>query len=140
MFSLVKPSRELKYKSDKKIDLWILLLASSNSCETQYLHFTTCVFGHSTISPFLGCFLSSENWKWIFLFSSAFSSAIDFCFSVLSFSARDRARGSHVDLRSCAPNKSAHTITEKQKTEKEKSNLNAEENAEKKENIHYQSG
>ena len=34
--------------------LWPLSLASFRSCETQYLHFTTRVFGHSAISLFLG--------------------------------------------------------------------------------------
>jgi len=29
-------------------------LASIRSCETQYLHFTTRMFGHSATSPFLG--------------------------------------------------------------------------------------
>jgi len=32
----------------------MLSLASFRFCETQYLHLTTCVFGHSVISPFLG--------------------------------------------------------------------------------------
>ena len=38
----------------KRLYHWTLLLASFRFCETQYLHFTTRVFGHSAISPFLG--------------------------------------------------------------------------------------
>ena len=33
---------------------WFLLLASFRFGETQYLRFTTRVFGHSAITPFLG--------------------------------------------------------------------------------------
>jgi len=44
----------LDIKVSKTLSHWILLLASFRFCETQYLHFTTCVFGHSAITPFLG--------------------------------------------------------------------------------------
>jgi len=47
-------------------------------CETSYLHFTTCVFNHSTISPFLGGAASVGPkiwtlWKW---------SGLDWCHPV----------------------------------------------------------
>jgi len=44
----------LNIKVSKTLNHWLLLLASFRFCETQYLHFTTCVFGHSAITPFLG--------------------------------------------------------------------------------------
>jgi len=38
----------------KTLNHWFLLLALFRFRETQYLHFTTRVFGHSAITPFLG--------------------------------------------------------------------------------------
>jgi len=49
----------LNMKVSKVLYHWILSLNHFSFCETQYLHFTTHVFGHSVISPFLGvCFFS----------------------------------------------------------------------------------
>jgi len=44
-------------------------MASFRFCATQYcvLHFTTRVFGHSAISPFLGGY-GSESLDWFFLY------------------------------------------------------------------------
>jgi len=39
----------------------ILSLASFCFCSIQHLHFTTRVFAHSAVSPFLGCLLVSAN-------------------------------------------------------------------------------
>jgi len=44
----------LNIKVSKILYHWILLLNPFCFCETQYLHFTTRVFGHCAISPFLG--------------------------------------------------------------------------------------
>jgi len=44
----------LNIKVSKTLNHWLLLLASFRFCETQCLHFTTFVFGHSAITPFLG--------------------------------------------------------------------------------------
>jgi len=51
-FSLQWPRCEFKYKKWTKH--LSLLLASFRFVETQYLHFTTRMFGHSAITPFLG--------------------------------------------------------------------------------------
>ena len=53
-FSPYKPIRELTIKVSKILNQWSLLLKPFCFCETEYLHFTTRVFGHSAISPFLG--------------------------------------------------------------------------------------
>ena len=47
----------LNIKVSKPLSHWLLLLASFRFCETQYLHFTTRVFGHSAITPFLGGYM-----------------------------------------------------------------------------------
>jgi len=44
----------LKIKMSKTLNHWPSLLASYRFYETQYLHFTTRVFGHSAITTFLG--------------------------------------------------------------------------------------
>ena len=44
----------LNIKVSKILFRWILSLASFRFFETQYLHFTTRVFGHSASSPVLG--------------------------------------------------------------------------------------
>jgi len=44
----------LNIEVSKTLTHWFLLLASFRFCETQYLHFTTRVFGHSAITPCLG--------------------------------------------------------------------------------------
>jgi len=41
-------------KVSKTLYYWSLSLASFRFCETQYLHFTTRVFGHSASTPSLG--------------------------------------------------------------------------------------
>jgi len=41
-------------KVNKILYEWLLLLNPFCFCETEYLYFTTRVFGHSAISPFLG--------------------------------------------------------------------------------------
>ena len=43
-------------KVSKVLYHWTLSLDSFGFCDTQYLHFITCVFGHSAIAPFLGGF------------------------------------------------------------------------------------
>jgi len=50
-------SLNLDIKVSKILYKWTLLLNTFCFCETEYLYFTTRVFGHSTISPFLGGFL-----------------------------------------------------------------------------------
>jgi len=52
-FSPLQPSREF-IKVSKILYQWILLLNQFCLGETSYLHFTTRVFGHSAITPFLG--------------------------------------------------------------------------------------
>ena len=47
-------SVNLNIKVSKILYHWDLSLVSFRFCTTQYLHFTTRVFGHSVISPFLG--------------------------------------------------------------------------------------
>ena len=44
----------LYVKVSKILYEWILLLNPFGFCETLYLHFTTRMFGHSAITPFLG--------------------------------------------------------------------------------------
>jgi len=44
----------LNTKVSKILYQWILVLKPFCLCETWYLHFTTRVFGHSAITPFLG--------------------------------------------------------------------------------------
>jgi len=51
----------LYIKVSKILYQWILLLNSFCFCETWYLHFTTRVFGHSAITPFLGGNLSEAR-------------------------------------------------------------------------------
>jgi len=48
----------LNIKVSKILYQWILLLNPFCFCETQYLNFTTPVFGHGAITPFLGGLLS----------------------------------------------------------------------------------
>jgi len=44
----------LNTKVSKMLCEWILLLSPFCFCDKKYLHFTTRMFGHSAIGPFLG--------------------------------------------------------------------------------------
>jgi len=52
-FSPLKPIHELIYNIKQNIVPMGLIIETIYFCETEYLHFTTRVFGHSAISPFL---------------------------------------------------------------------------------------
>jgi len=54
----------LNIKVSKTLTHWFLLLSSFRFCDTQYLHFTTRVFGHRAITPFLGGFEDWVSYTW----------------------------------------------------------------------------